>query len=322
MSKKGQIYIIAAILLSVVIFAIASVTNVAKQEKFKGDFEKLSRNYETEGSRLINTVVNTGEDVGPRFGNFTYAFTSYSKTQNPQFGLIYVLDYNNRVYIGNYLPNDIYVDYGGPELMDLSGCFSKVGTSVTFGALTASFDTGVQDLEKCVKDMPEPPSKRLFVSIGEAWYPFELVSGKPQLMVVSQMEQAEQRKVFVGGEGFVKEAENYCTEVLKGMAYGQQICKALEEYGGPCYWDESESHTWKCKQKLESIEELKEEISGEGAQDEQALQEQINQIQEQIQNMYTNPPQGMTTKQIQEQIKSLQDQKKILEDQLKKLNKK
>jgi hypothetical protein len=170
--------------------------------------------------------------------------------------------------------------------------------------------------------MPEPPSKKLFVSIGEALYPFELVSGKPQLMVVSQMEQAEQRKVFVGGEGFVKRAENYCTEILKSTTYGQQICKALEEYGGPCIWDENEAGSWKCKQKLESVEELKEEIAGEGTPDAEALQSQINQINQQMQEFYLNHPPGMTQEQIQQQMNQFRDQKKRLEDQLKALNKK
>jgi hypothetical protein len=260
MDKKGQIYIIAAILLSVVIFALASVTNAAKQDKFKGDFEKLSKNYETEGAKLINTVVNTKEDVGSRFGNFTYAFTSYSKTQNSQFGLIYVLDYNGRVYIGDYLNQDVYVDYGGPELMNLTGCFGAVGASVSFGDLTAKFDSSVNyiNLAECVKDVPSPTDKKIYLLIKNSWYPFQLVSGKPQMMVVSQMEQAEQRKVFVGGEGFVREETNYC-EQLQTRTNGEKFCKKLGEKNGPCYWDENEN---KCKQNIESSQQLQSLMEG------------------------------------------------------------
>ncbi|MFH1332086.1 MAG: hypothetical protein ABIH63_02260 [archaeon] len=252
MNKKGQIYIIAAILLSVVIFALASVTNIAKQEKFKGDFEKLSSNYETEGSKLINTVVNTGEDVGARFGNFTYAFTSYSKTQNPQFGLIYVLDYGGRVYLGNYLKEDIYIDASGGPPFALEGCFEKVGASVTFGALTATFDTGKEEITKCVKEIPEPSSKKVYIAIKNSWYPFKLIEGKPTMMVVSQMEQEEQRKVFVGGEGFVKE-EDHCA------SFNLDKCQYLADYG-ICEWDKEEQE---CKQN-EDIDELMESLENVG----------------------------------------------------------
>jgi len=252
MNKKGQIYIIAAILLSVVIFALASVTNVAKQEKFKGDFEKLSANYETEGSKLINTVVNTGDDVGARFGNFTYAFTSYSKTQNPQFGLIYVLDYGGRVYLGNYLKEDIYIDAGTGMPFVLEGCFEKVGASVTFGALTATFDTGKSEITKCVKEIPEPSSKKVYVAIKNSWYPFRLIEGKPTMMVVSQMEQQEQRKVFVGGEGFVKE-EDHCE------SFNSYECKYLANYG-ICEWDEEDEE---CGQNVD-IGELMEALESGG----------------------------------------------------------
>ncbi len=237
MHKKGQIYVVAAILLSVVIFGIASITNVAKQEELKGDFERLSGNYETEGSKLINSVIDSGEEVGPRFGNFTYLFTSYSKTQNPQFGLIYIFDYKEVVYIGNYLTDPIQVEYKdatGSQILNLTGCFGSVELSVTFGDLTTSFTSNIMDLEKCVQEIPEPLDNKLFVAIRDSWYPFELIPGKPQLMVVSKMEQSEQRKVFVGGEGFLK-VDNHCNGLEEAA------CKSLEV----CIWDDDKG---KCRQ--------------------------------------------------------------------------
>jgi hypothetical protein len=244
MSKKGQIFIIAAILLSLIIYILASVTNIARQEKMRGDFEGLSENYETEASRLINAAVSTGADVGPAFGNFTYAFTSYSKTKNPQFGLIYVLNYEGKVYMGNYLNEEIYVDVGDKTPLTLEGCFEAVDARVVFGPLTGSFNPGNPQMEKCTKDIPEPKSDKLYVAIKNTWYTFKLVSGKPQLMVVSQMEEAKQRKVFVGGEGFAKE-EDHCKQFKK------QECDYLEQYG-ICAWEKGE-----CKQKWDLLKELK-----------------------------------------------------------------
>ncbi len=226
MDKKGQVYIIAAILLSVVIFAMASVSNVAKQEKFKGDFEKLSKNYETEGSRLINTIINTKSNVGEVFKEFTYAFTAYSKTQNPQFGLIYVLDYNGTVHIGNYLKDKItiaYIENGNPRFMNLDGCFGSVQSSVAFGTLASTFTTTVPGIVQCVSSINETKDYMVYVIIKNSWYPFKLTPNKPQLMIVSRMEQEEQRKVFIGGEGFAKEG-NICKELTPNE------CRLAEDY--------------------------------------------------------------------------------------------
>jgi hypothetical protein len=308
MNKKGQIYIIAAILLSVVIFAIATVTNVAKQEKFKGDFEKLSNNYELEGAKLINTIANTQGDVGSKFGKFTYDFTAYSKTQNPQFGVIYVLDYNNTVYVGNYMTGEVYVDSGSPTLTNLQGCFGKVGASVSFGALSATFDTTPFELDKCVKNMSEPPLKKIYMLIGDAWYPFQLVSGKAQLMVVSQMEQAEQRKVFIGGEGFIKETEAYC-EMLNDQSYGKSLCMEIESKKGPCYFDQKDVE---CKVNLESVSALQEELSG--TQTLAGLQAQLVLAEQQLQTLKNQPPSGLSPTQLEQQKQQLKSQI----DQLKK----
>lgn len=252
MDKKGQVYIIAAILLSVVVFAVASVSNVARQEKFKGDFEKLSTNYEREGSKLINTVLNTGEDAGAIFGDFTYAFTAYSKTQNPQFGLIYALDYKGKVHVGNYLRDTIYLGYKGTgdkkTIIELPGCFENVTATISFEAFTQQFTQSLPltQLAYCVKEIEEPTDqgKTIYVAIKNAWYPFKLTPGKPQLMIVSRMEQEEQRKVFVGGEGFVK-VGSICKDIGKGE------CEEIQDKYGICVWNEDAG---KCLPKEESAE--------------------------------------------------------------------
>lgn len=253
MQKKGQIYLIGAILLIVVIFAVATVTNIAKQERFKGDFEKLSQNYEMEGSKLINTVINKETDVAGVFGNFTYAFTAYSKTQNPQFELIYVLDYNGSVNIGNYLSEPITIDDGRlagyNDPISLAGCFEFVSASVSFGSLTASFTPlAGRALSECMATIPEPSNMMVYVSIKNQWYPFKIVPGKPQLMMVSKMEQAEQRKVFIGGAGFVRE-QNYC-ETLD-----RTTCQIMQKYK-VCKWDQQDGI---CKQEEEELKKLSED---------------------------------------------------------------
>lgn len=224
MGKKGQIYIIAAIILSAVIFAIVSVTNLARQEQFRGDFEKLSQNYEREGSRIINLAVKERTDATGRFGNFTYLFTSYSKTQNPKFGLVYVLDHQGKVTIGNYLKESVAIDTGTEPKLEIPGCFENVEASVAFGKLSVNFGVNDPSIGACIQTVDEPASKKLYVEIENQWYPFELVADKPQLMIVSRMQQEEQKKVFVGGEGFVKE-EDHCKDLSSNRCGEFKSCE-------------------------------------------------------------------------------------------------
>ena len=58
MNKRGQVYILAALIISVVIFILALRPNVIIQEKIEDDFEKLSGNYEYESTRFINSLIN------------------------------------------------------------------------------------------------------------------------------------------------------------------------------------------------------------------------------------------------------------------------
>ena len=57
MNKKGQIYILAALILSIVVFSLSQTINKFQQEELEEDFEKLSDNYELESSKLINSLI-------------------------------------------------------------------------------------------------------------------------------------------------------------------------------------------------------------------------------------------------------------------------
>ena len=52
MGKRGQIYILAAILLAVVVYGLSTVVNVVQQEEIPGDFEAV---------RTASMVLGTGE---------------------------------------------------------------------------------------------------------------------------------------------------------------------------------------------------------------------------------------------------------------------
>jgi len=224
MYKKGQIYVLVALIMSVIIFGMVSVSNKVEQESVESDFEELSSNYAIESTKLINSLL--GKDITGAFRNFTRQFTSYSKTKNPKFEIIYAFDYNNTIYIGNYLKEKIIIanctETGCSLLPPLSGCFSIVPASVSFDGLTLDIqlDPIETNLSKCETNIsydPSNPITRLIISVNEVAYQFGIKRGKPELIIVSWESQAKQRKVFTEGT-FVPEAavlvtlSDYCHE--------------------------------------------------------------------------------------------------------------
>lgn len=230
MNKKGQVYIIAAILLSFIIYELTTVTNVVVQQPFKGDFEKLFTNYEIESSKLVNSLLISGADVSDSFSNFTTLYMSYSKSQNLNFGLITSLSYKNVVRIGNYLKKPIVIDDGG-KLYYISGCFEEIPASMVFKGLLIDLPASrIEDLQECLIEIPN--MKKVWIGFLDqtepteiVWYPFEIQAGKPQLLVVTMQEEGKQRQVQVTGEGYLLTEEHEVEDVKMNRVLGLETEK-------------------------------------------------------------------------------------------------
>lgn len=106
MNNKGQLYILAIIILILIIFSIAMEYNkiVAKQKEM--DFEQLSQNYITEAQKVINEAIENGDDVSEKLSGFTNEFIVYAKTKDPGIGMLYMFGNGSGLYMENYLVSD------------------------------------------------------------------------------------------------------------------------------------------------------------------------------------------------------------------------
>lgn len=210
MNRKGQVYILASILLSLILYNLSLVPNIVVQQEFKGDFDKLADNYETESSKFINSVLLSGGNVVEDFTNFTMIFMSYSKSQNPNFGVITSLSYKDKIRIGNYLKKPVLVDTGTEELKNLNGCFDKISSMLIFNGITIDLAAAeIQETQECFVDITY--TEKIWIGLIEqqepleiSWYPFEIKANKPQLMIINMQEEANQRQVNIAGEGYVR----------------------------------------------------------------------------------------------------------------------
>ncbi|RME54331.1 hypothetical protein D6777_04195 [Candidatus Woesearchaeota archaeon] len=208
MNKRGQIYILVALVLSIVVFGLVSVNNKAQQKSLQSNFEKLSANYAQESARFVNSLIGTEEDLTKRFTEFTRLFTAYSKTQSPDFGLIYVFNYNGKLYVGNYLDENIKIGSGCVDAeakCEMLGCYSKINANVGFDGLDVEFQVPNEELEDCNQELtdanfPAGVPLEVQITIGDVPYTFKLKKDQPEIVMVSWENLDEQRKVYTSGE--------------------------------------------------------------------------------------------------------------------------
>lgn len=239
MQKRGQVYILVSIVIAMVIFGLVSIVNHVSQENLESDFEDLSDNYAKESSKLINAfIADPTIDISSAFINFTLLFTSYAKTINPKFGLIYAFYYNDQLYLGNYLDKRINVLCDGcarPSTID--GCFETIPATVDFGGLDLSVIVYSKVINQCNLTLVKGPDfdsdpEFVEITVQDVPYSFRIRPGHPEIIIVSWESRAEQRKVFTEGN-FVENSEsnpitlnNVCERSAAGSC-DQLICQSV-----------------------------------------------------------------------------------------------
>ncbi len=197
--KKGQIFILAAIIIGFLLFILVTPLNIIKSsQSLDDDFESISKNYKLESARFVNQVLQEEvslEEVRDKFVLFSALFTSYSKTKNPNFRLLYILPYKDKIVLGNYLDTSVNFYPGGL----IKGCFEDVDTSYSVGGLSIDFGVDAGVYSECFTMIDFPPLGILKFQIEDITYKFKISNDSPEIVVVTRETLGSDRKVFTGG---------------------------------------------------------------------------------------------------------------------------
>jgi len=197
---------LTVIILAFVIYLLYTDTNVVKRTILDDDFEELSQNYDVESAKFVNYLLSqsfTDSDIRQYFEDFTSFFTSYSKTKNPKFGLLYLFDYKSKLYVGNYLDQDVKIIKEDQNIEEnLVGCSRNIlaGFRVAGGEWSVS-GIKVGSLVACTKQIGITDSNNYNINIrlGDVQYEVEINKGKPDVVIVGREEKGNQRKVYTKG---------------------------------------------------------------------------------------------------------------------------
>jgi len=200
MQKRGQVYLLAALIIGFILFTLVAETNIVRKTIIEDDFEALSKNYERESAKFINNLLEkSSTNVGRDFLKFTVLFTSFSKTKNPEFGVIYAFLYKETLYIGNYLDTEIVIRSYSPSI-PLEGCYDEVKTSISIAGLDVTLQgVNIGEFSLCTLEKQVPENKKLTIEVEDIEYTITLIEDHTDIIIVSRETKDKQRKVFVKG---------------------------------------------------------------------------------------------------------------------------
>lgn len=115
MSKKGQFYILIALLL--ISYAFALTRQDVPVRKPKDAFQLLHEGYVNEGAMAVNNAVYEDANVPARFANFTSSYLAFARSAEPGFRLAYLLKYKDQLLIGNRLGAELNATVGGSSYL-------------------------------------------------------------------------------------------------------------------------------------------------------------------------------------------------------------
>ncbi|MBI3037278.1 hypothetical protein HYY73_06050 [Candidatus Woesearchaeota archaeon] len=147
-NKKGQFYILIALLL--ISYAFGLARHDVPIRKSKDTFQLLHEGYVTEGSAIINNAAYDGANVTERFSAFTNDYLAFARSAEPGFRLVYLLKYKGVLAVGNRLDDGLNVSVGSSSYLVGSGSSSEMSvpaSAASFKISGISYDFSFSDEE-------------------------------------------------------------------------------------------------------------------------------------------------------------------------------
>ncbi len=217
MNKRGQIYLVSSLIIGLVVFVLVTQSNVVNITPTDNDFKSISQNYNQESTQFLSSIIikdKTKTDyISKQFATFSSLFTQYSKSQNPTFGLIYFLNFDNNLYAGNFLDKEIRLnDENWQKEEIIPGCSQNIDARISIDKFSIENNIPIEKFTNCYKILPAPNGEfNLKIGDEEINYDINIRPGQPEVVVISRESVVQDRKVFVENQ-FIKGKKRERTE--------------------------------------------------------------------------------------------------------------
>ena len=150
MKKKGQFYLIAAIIIIIVIVSLSGITNYIEKRKEPAKFYDLSTELSEEGARVVDYGIYNKENIPSLMNNFLdNYFINYTTEKEEE--VVFVYGNKNNITVTTYT-NDttgvIRIKYGTSGDMGIQGAGRYKAERKTFTPSTETDEITVTILGK------------------------------------------------------------------------------------------------------------------------------------------------------------------------------
>jgi len=143
--KKGQFYIITALIIAAIVFGLTTVMNYATVHPAPAQFYDLSKNFEAESTQVIDYGVYRGEDIQGKVENFTRAFLDYAIEKDPNIELFYIYGNSTALTIVNYGKNESGINPQFGSNTTLSGGAALTVSQINYQVSEKTFSQDITE---------------------------------------------------------------------------------------------------------------------------------------------------------------------------------
>ena len=195
-NKKGQFYIIGAIIIALIVSGLTAEVNSAKLQQEPQQFSEITETFEVEMIQIIDNGVATTKNqdaIEQNLNTFAETFTKDATAKDPEIGFLYVYGNKDEATIVNYLRQNGEFKRGISDPIRITGgnaiSLNKITASVGGEEFTRFIETRASAFSG-INSLTVPASENVQINILGIPYNFKLSESK-SIGIIAQSECGE-----------------------------------------------------------------------------------------------------------------------------------
>ncbi len=201
MNKRGQFFILAAVIISAVVMSLAVVYNSVYSQPEPTRFYDLSEELKGESARVVDYGVYHDEDVFLLMNNFSKDVARDLSGSYPEIGFVFIYGNKSELHVDNYGDEDSFFQINDSAGV-LQGGSENFESSIIINLGSESFsekvDQDFSDYNKHSwrKKIENPTGENIIVNINKQEYSF-LVKENQQFFMILMKKQGDDEYVGI-----------------------------------------------------------------------------------------------------------------------------
>jgi hypothetical protein len=187
MDKRGQFYIILAIILSLAFMSVVIPQNKFQESVILEDFDDVSANYIREAPQVANFGIYNDLNVATQLNVYSRDFLYFARIRNPTLELIYIYNNGTNITVTSFANETSTINTTEGASIDILGSEQNTTNKISLNVAGKEF---VQQVPLQIKNFGDefytgnlPPSKGVVLNIGGLIHNFNTDSSGPGLDV-------------------------------------------------------------------------------------------------------------------------------------------